>query len=271
MKLPFKVETLDKVDAAFHKLYTERDGQFVFSGVDGMKTAEDIERLQGALTKERADHKRIKERFSVLGDRDVNELLSELDKLEEYKQAAEGKLDDNKLNSMVETRLKSRVAPLERDRDNLTKQLKEALEQVGAFEQRERTRTIHDAARAAIAKSTGFVPGASEDVLLYAERMLEIDDRGNVVSRDSVGVTPGVDPVVWLQEMQSKKPYWWGTTSGGGASNGRGAGGAGGDNPWTAAGWNMTKQGQLYKENPERAAQLARSAGTTIGGAKPVK
>jgi hypothetical protein len=31
----------------------------------------------------------------------------------------------------------------------------------------------------------------------------------------------------------------------------------------------MTEQGRIYRENPERAQQLAVSAGTTIGGPRP--
>jgi hypothetical protein len=31
----------------------------------------------------------------------------------------------------------------------------------------------------------------------------------------------------------------------------------------------MTRQGQIHRESPERAAQMAKMAGTEIGGARP--
>ncbi|QFR59625.1 hypothetical protein P6F33_gp24 [Pseudomonas phage Quinobequin-P09] len=98
--------------------------------------------------------------------------------------------------------------------------------------------------------------------------MLEVNEEGKVVTRDGVGVTPGIDATVWLTEMQSKKTHWWGPSQGGGAGGNR-SGSGGGANPWSADGWNMTEQGRILKENRSRAEQMAKSAGTTIGGPRP--
>jgi hypothetical protein len=42
-------------------------------------------------------------------------------------------------------------------------------------------------------------------------------------------------------------------------------------NPFTKSGWNVSKQGSVFKTNPELCARLARAAGVAIGATKPVK
>lgn len=42
------------------------------------------------------------------------------------------------------------------------------------------------------------------------------------------------------------------------------------DNPWSAAGWNITKQGQLLKViGADKATQMAKSVGSFVGATKP--
>lgn len=268
MPLKAIVDSLDDVPEHFHELYTEKNGKYEISGIEGIKTQADIDRLQSALTKERNDHKAVKERFSVFADRDPTEILGILDRVPELEAAAAGKIDDAKLNEMVESRLKTRVAPLEREKGTLAQKLTEYEQRVQMYETKERTRTIYDEVRSAIGKTQGFQQSAVEDALMFAERMLEVTEDGKVVTKDGVGVTAGVDATVWLSDMQNRKPHWWGPTEGGGATGNRGTGG-GGSNPFSHAGWNMTEQGKLYRENPARAEQLAKAAGTSIGGARP--
>jgi hypothetical protein len=45
----------------------------------------------------------------------------------------------------------------------------------------------------------------------------------------------------------------------------QGAGtGVGGKNPWSKDSWNMTEQGKIFRENPERAQRLAAEAGVEL-------
>lgn len=268
LKATYSAEDFESVDGAFRDLYEERDGHFILTGIEGIKTEQDVAKLSEVVRKERALTANYRKQFDKLGGRDVDEILAELDQIEAYKAAAESKgVDEN----VIETRLKSKLAPIQREKDQLAKQYAEAQELLGQYQQKERVRTIHDSVRSAIAKSAGFLGQAAEDALMYAERMLEIDETGRVVTKDSVGVTPGIDATVWLQEMQQRKPYWWGESKGGGATGGKSSGGVTGDNPFSHAGWNVTAQAKLVRENPERAAQMARSAGTSIGGPRPQK
>lgn len=268
MKLKAIVASLTDVPAEFHVLYTERNGQFEMTGVDGMKTQADIDRIQVSLVKERNDHKALKDKVATLG-RPIEEIIPILDKVPELEAAAKGNIDEGKINEIVESRIKVRIAPLEREKQTLTEKVNELTGTVGKYEKRETMRSIGDTVRGAAVKAK-VVDSAIEDINLLAERVFEIDETGRVTAKEGVGCTPGITPEVWLTEMQDKRPHWWGPSTGGGA-RGNAGGCGGGVNPFTAANWNMTEQGRIYTENPARAEQLAKSAGTTIGGPKPAK
>ena len=272
MALKIIEETLDSVDAPFHSLYTEQDGKFVLTGVEGLKTQEDINRLTVSLTKERNDHKATKEKYApiVALGKDPNEIVSLIDRIPELEELAKGKIDDTKIEQIVETRLKAKLTPVERALE-AEKQRATLFEQENkTFKERERTGKIHDALRKA-AIETKIRPEAVDDALLLAERYFELDETGVVIGKsDMSGVSPGIDPIAWFIENQSKRPYLWGDSFGGGAG-GSGNNFAGVVNPWTADNWNLTEQGKILQANPKRAEQLAASAGTTIGGKKPIK
>lgn len=267
MKLKAIVDTLDDVPAQYHALYTEKNGKWELTEIEGVKTQADVDRLQSALSKERNDHKATKEKYAALGDRDIDEVITQLDRIPELEAASAGKVDDAKLEELVEGRLKTKLAPIEREKAQLTQKVQELTGAVEQYVAADRTRKIHDEVRKA-ATSSKVLPEAFEDALMLAERVMELDEEGRVIVRDGVGFTPGVDPAVWLSDLQSKRPHWWGPSQGGGAA-GNNRSGVNGTNPWSADGWNLTEQGKILRENRTRAEQMAASAGTTIGGPRP--
>lgn len=261
------LDSLEGVETHFHSLYTERNGKYELTGIEGVKTQADIDRLQTALTKERNDHKTLKDRFATFGDRKPEDIIAALDRIPELEAAAKGNLDEAKLNEIVEGRIKSRLAPVERQAQTLQQQLSEANASLEMLRTKDSLRIVTDAVRGAASKLK-VVDSAVEDVTLLAERLFTIDETGAVVTKDNVGVTPGISADVWLTDMQAKRPHWWGPSQGGGAGGNRG-GGSGVTNPWSKDSWNLTEQGRIYKENSGKAEQLAKAAGTTIGGPKP--
>lgn len=209
------------------------------------------------------------EKYKALGDLDPTDILAKLDKYPELEAALAGKTDDEKINAIVEARVKTKLGGVERERDTWKAKAAEQEKTIESFTTAERNRKIQSAATAA-ARTAKVLEHAFEDVGILAERVLDIDEDGNVVTKDNVGVTPGLTPEQWLVELQAKRPHWWGPTSGGGASGGRGAAG-GGANPWTADNWNVTEQGRIYSQDPKRADSLAKAAGTVVGGRRPAK
>lgn len=263
------VDTLEELDASLHEHYRKDDklGKFVLdiADLDGMPR---VRSLKDEAAQARIANKDVKTRlatFEAFGT--LEDIQAKLDKYPELEAAAKGNLDDTKINDIVEGRIKSRMAPIERQAATLQQQLSESNASLEMLRQKDSMRIVTDAVRGAASKLK-VVDSAVEDVTLLAERLFTIDETGAVVTKDNVGVTPGIAADVWLTDMQAKRPHWWGPSQGGGAGGNRG-GGSGVTNPWSKDSWNLTEQGRIYKENTGRAEQLAKAAGTTIGGPKP--
>lgn len=270
-------DNIDDIPEVYRDLYTEKAGKFELTGISGVKTQADFDRVYSSLTKEKNDHaaaKQALEPWSALGD--LEELQTKLDRIPELEAAAEGKLDDAAIDEIVNRRLegtlKSREAPLQRQISQLTKDNTTLAEENAAFKAADVKRSIHDSVRKELTDQK-VIPEAHEDALFLAERVFEVrEDDGAIVTRDGVGVTPGVEAGVWLQDMQEKRPHWWPASQGGGAQGGgrAGAGMQGASNPWSSEGWNVTKQMEVARtKGRDYASQMAVAAGTTLTGGRP--
>lgn len=268
MKLKKVYEAEADIPADVLSFYEERDGKWHLTlEIEGSANQDDVTRLNGALTKERNDHRLAKEKlrkFEGLGD--VDEVQAKLDRLDDLSDG--DKLpDEEKVNREVERRLRAKTAPLERQ----IKQAQDAL--VEAERERDETkgtlrgRTISDEVRVAASRAK-IIDSAVDDVLMYGNSIFEVGEDGNVVTRDGLnGVTPGLKPEAWLSDMKEKRPHWWPTSQGAGSTGGKG--GTSLDNPFTAEAWNVTEQGRIAATDMAKAERLAKLAGTTLGGSKP--
>jgi hypothetical protein len=262
--LKLSVDSLDGVEDSFHELYTERDGKYELTGIEGMKTQKDIDDIKTALGKERDAHKKTKEKLQEYDDiRDLgissNEILSKLDRVDELEAAAADKIDDDKINDMVEKRLRLKIAPIQREKDKAIRERDEVLALNEEYKQKDVVRTIHEHVQKAALEGK-VVNTALEDVKMIAEKVFQVTDDGMVVTKDNAA-----DPNTWLGDMQKSRPHWFPASTGGGANgNTNNTGGA--NNPFAKDTFNLTEQGRLVKESPEKARQLAKQAGTTIPG-----
>ena len=285
--MPVKLKTIyekeDEIPDGFGDLYAERGGKFELVGVEGVKTQADIDRVNAALVKERNDHKQVRERLQAFGEIDPTTLPALQEELADAKArldslTAEGKLDETKVEERINAAINRAVGPLNRDKESLNRQLETAKKAVADKEteiatvkqeqQQERIRLqIRDAVTGG---KMPVLPTAVDDAVLVGESQFEFVD-GKLVTKDANGLTPGLTPAEWAKDMQERKPHWWPQSVGGGAPGGRGGGLTMKENPWSAEGWSITKQGQIYKESPEKAAQLAERAGSKIGATRPSK
>lgn len=277
MALKTVLEKLEDVPEVFREHYVETEDpktkvkQYVL-GIEGT-----IDPLPGvkALRSENGGY-RIKVRdletkygkFDAFKDMDPTEILAKLDRIQELETAAGGKLDEKAIEAIVEGRIKTKISPLERQLAAVTAERDGFKVKTEEFTAKEKTRMISDAVREAALK-VKMQPEAVEDAIMYAERIMEVNEDGFVSVKDKVGFTPGLDVANWLTDMQPKRPHWWGPSQGGGARGGNGSGGPGGDNPWSHEHWNVTRQNQQYNADPKRAEQLAVNAGTKLGGSRP--
>lgn len=265
-------EEFESAVAEHHRdLYEQRGEEMLLIGFEGMKTEADVSRVQTALEKERGDHKTTRANYNaLLGGRDHETALAIIDGHDELKAQFEAakKPDDERINTLVEARIKSRLTPLERERDALKTRAAELENENVSFKKDAKTRRIHSALDLAMkggqdGKGPKVLDVAREDVLLAAERVFDETEDGNIATKD------GIDPVAWLYDVAPKKPHWFPPAEGGGSKGPGNGGGSYPNNPWSKGHWNKTEQGAIYKENPQRAEQMAKAAGSSITAVHP--
>lgn len=273
--LELQYDTKEEIPAGYEALYSEKGGKWVLTEVKGMKTEADVTRLNSALVKERNDHKQAKDALrnleSSFDGLTIDQVKDKLDSIPTLEAAAAGKLDNTKIEELVNQRLNVKVAPLQRqlaEKDNELKQSKVELEN---FKKKDTNRKIVDAVRSA-ARETKIRDSALSDLELNAERDFEVDkDTGEIRVRDGVAITAGLSVTEWLKERQQKNPHWWPESNGGGANGNRGKViGLEGGNPWSHEHWNLTKQGEIIRKDRALATRAAAQAGVSmVGGKRP--
>jgi hypothetical protein len=283
MRLKTIYDTADEIPEGYADLYTERNGRWELTAVEGVKTQADIDRVQAALVKERNDHKQTKAAFAPFEGLDVETVVANQHKLEEVTAQLEainkdGRVDEAKLEPIIAARIKQAVAPLERDKVNLERKVdtlsktvhekdSEVLNLKSSITMDSIERTVREAAAQEKVQVT-----ALDDVVLRGSRIFEKTEDGRVITRDVPGTIPGLSPKEWLKDMADKAPHWWPASVGGGSQGGGGPRGTygGSNNPWSKEGWNLTKQGALVRQlGEQKASEIAAQAGAKIGQTRP--
>ena len=259
MKIKARYENREDIPEEFAGLYSEINGGWELTGVEGIKTADDVARVQDTLKKERelrrAAERNLKQ-YQGLGEFDS--LLEMADRFPELEALAAGKADDDKIQEIAEKRASRLINPLKRDLEALKAERDELAQTNQKFIEDNRVRTIEDHVRQAATKAK-VRDTALDDVLMYARANFTVEE-GAVIANDASGLG-GYTPDAWLGEMADKKPHWWPTPTGGGAQGAGGAPGSVQKNPFAGENWNITEGMKLYKTRPAEAKRLAVAAG----------
>lgn len=270
--LEISYDSMDAVPEGFAALYAENDGKAVLTHVNGMKTSTDIAKLQEGNRKEREEHKTTKDALALWKDfGKPEEVRASLDRIPELEAAGGGKIDETKMEELVNARIGQKTAPLERtigDKDKLIGTLQD---ENASLKQSIERRDLHEQVRT-IGTEMKIQSTAMPDAEMLAGAYFERDpDTGAFITKaDVVGVEPGLDIKQFMKVMQQQRPHWWPNSQGGGAGGGDAAALDGKANPWSHGSWNMTEQGKVVTEHGmEVAERLAKSAGTQVGGLKP--
>lgn len=228
--LALLVDKIDDVPEAQRPFYVEKDGKFHLD-VSGI---EDTSGLKSALEKERktakdeaAARKALEKRYEGIDPEKVRQFMANLDRDDETRLIAEGKIDQV---------FDKRTEKLRKDYE---KKLEDAA--TGTAAEKKRTekyqqRVLDNHIRAAATK-VGIHPHAIEDALFRARAIFVLDEEGDAVQLGSDGKPVyGKDgkqpfnPTEWLEGMKEVAPHWFPAGStGGGASGGDGNRGAGGN------------------------------------------
>lgn len=256
MKLKAQISKLDEVDAAYHSLYEQKGDVYVLLPIEGMKPETEFNTVHTALGKEREDHRKTKADLATAKTAS-SEATAKVTELQAIVDAGGGA----DIAKQVEARVSQQVAPLQRKLAEAENAVKERDATITKYEAKARADTIGAAISAACGKSD-VRDTAISDAVMLGSSIFEIQDGVPITRADVAGVTPGISPDVWLAGLKDSKPHWFKESSGGGAANG---GQRGVVNPWTAAHWNLTEQGKVLRQDPSKAEQMAKAAGSSIG------
>lgn len=250
-------DSLDKVPSQFASLYTEKDGKFVIQ-VNGLVAQENVQRLESALRKERSDHKGTKEKFSALSALDItpDEIITRLDEYDVLK-AGEGAKSGKFTEEEVNARIKAALAPVERNLAAITAERDTLTSSVAEYKEKDTRHNIREQI-SKLREKVGLRSVAQDDVYRFVREVCEINEQGELVTKENCGVSPYLSLESLLKDCVNDRPHWYESTSGGGATGGKGASGA--NNPWSESNWNITEQARLIQSNPEQAQALANSA-----------
>ncbi|HEX5039663.1 MAG TPA: hypothetical protein VFW95_05965 [Candidatus Limnocylindria bacterium] len=248
------------------------------------KATEGLKNTNKALKDEKkalADaQKAMLDQFSTLGGAEgVKKLLEQNAKLRETE---EGKLlTEGKHQEWLDLK----TAALRKDTENQIKAVRDeatkvATERDAAIGELRTLRLSVDVSKAmAESKVRTDSPGLQDDILAAAEKVFTWDpDRKVMVIKDEdEGVVFGKDGKTpktvseWLVEQQESRRHWWGESVSGGAGGSVHLKNMG-DNPWSEANWNVTKQGEVVRTRGMDVAQkMAKAAGSHIGAIAPAK
>jgi len=273
MTLSIEHDKLENIPENYRDLYTERDGKFYCTGIAGIKTQVDIDRMNVGLEKERTDHKETKEKlrpWTSLGIEAVD-VTAKLDRFGELEIAAAGNKEemDKQLEALTEARITSRLAPVERQNKTLQDKYDDLLKETEGLRIERIQRVVRDDI-AVSAKKAGVDPDSMSDIEIVSSLVFETGDGGVVTKKNPYGFPEGLNSELFFQEAKTLRPKWYPPAVGGGAAGTKG-GVKFSDNPWGKDSWNVTNQGRIYKEHgQEKAEAMARAAGTVLGGPKPV-
>lgn len=208
------------------------------------------------------------EKFTAaLGDHDpdqVKEMLDRLAKDEEARLAAEGKTDEliKRRTERIESKHKAEI-------EKLTKQQQEVAQERDALQAKVEDLIVGGQARDHFVKAGGL-EAATEDAEYRARKLFRLEN-DTPVARDAEGnLIQGRDGPLTMEEYMSdelrqKAPHLFRQATGSGARGNDSGGSSGGEpNPWKPDSLNLTRQAQLLREDPERAARLKRAAGHPV-------
>lgn len=135
--------------------------------------------------------------------------------------------------------------------------------------QRENDRLAIRGAILTEAYALGVATSALDDVQNRSERHFQRTD-GKIISTD------GMLPREWIESLKKTAPHYWPesnlSTDNKPPEEKRElpAEFKGSSNPWSKDGWNITKQGQVFRDHGEAVAnRLATLAGVTVDALKP--
>jgi hypothetical protein len=240
----------------------------------------DLQIPTGLVPKKKVDEFRktnvtLKKKLEAFGDLDPEEAKEAVSKKEELdtriaeaEAAAEGNSAE-KIREKAEELANQRVEKVKKTHDA---QLAAVVGERDKLKNKLETKTLADALRAA-GTSAGVRAEAIDDLIARGTGTFKVDENGSLIALESDGETPRLNdrgdafgPSDFVGQLTKSAPHLFGETKGS-ETRGSGAGSsasASGINPWMKETLNVTMQGKIMSEDPQRAKALAAKAGKVL-------
>jgi hypothetical protein len=267
-------DNAEEIPTEYASLYTERNGQFELSGIEGIKTAGDVDRLSTALSNERNAHKSTKAQYGWVGDLSSDDVQGMRDAQEDLRHqldvAPQG-LTNEQVEERANTMASRQTRAMERELAGIRNERDAHAAAIQLHEGAAAQRNIRDAVDSSLTgkHALSIVDSAKEDIVPFAERIMTVDSQGQVVTRDGVGFEPGLPFSEVLAELQAsgRRSHWFPANQGAGATGSApGNTPSVGTNPFSADSFNLTDIGKVVKADPARARTMAKAAGVDPAG-----
>jgi len=273
MKLQATYDQKEDIPEQYVDLFKQKGEKWCIE-IEGVTTEANVQRLEFSLQKERTENAKLREEAKLHGKtpEEVQTLIEELEAAKATIESGGDKKTEEQIEKIVEARVRTKVGPLERQVQKLTKERDDSVGATLKLTDEIKTGKIELAIRAAAEKAK-VIPSAIGDLVMRGKpqfELIEQDGKVSVVTKDGIGVTPGLGPDGWIEELAPLAQHYWPANVGAGAGGGGLTLGITEKNAWTKANWNMTEQGQIFKKyGSEKTQQLAKAAGSFVGATKP--
>lgn len=258
-KIQLVYASQEEIPEPLKEYYAESGGKYHLQA-DGMKTQEDINRVEAAITRERERRVDIQKELDKYKEVDLEkwEKVKDLDPSgkpdADFKERERELLDRFK---QKETELSDQI---EAEKNKARNYIRETYQRRILSEKFGFTdpRRLSDFMRAINSDDPDFAP------LRRTLDTVEVADEGGqfrIVGgeyKDEKGAMEAIERVAGAELAKHYRPAP--DNAGGGAGN-KGGGGSGGDNPFHKDTRNRTEAGKLIRENPDEARRLAKAAG----------
>ena len=265
MALKAVIEKKEEVPEGAESFYEEEDGKYVLK-VEGFTEKSKLDEFRESnidLRKQLDEATGKIDTFKGIDPVSAREALTKMQQVENKELMDKGQFDE--LLAKKDSEYGGKIEALTKrasEQENSAKKYKEELE----------TYRVTSAIQQAVNEAGTPQSSAVADILARASNSWSIDEKGNLFCIDSEGKarysengTQYMSPQEWSKELIANAPHLFVSSTGSGANGSGELGGKGtGTNPWKKDAQNLTKQGEIYKDNPTLAKQLAGEAGVTL-------
>lgn len=250
MGIQLQYEKSDDIpEMSVKELFAEKDGKMVFTGVEGLKTQSDIDKLNEALRKERNDHSLLKEsmkKFDGVDLEEVRALKNKVISLEEL--TKNSSQSEESISAIVEKRL-----AIERADD--LKKLEEANNRIGELESFKFGRELGEQIKSNLSDRIASEHQSTVSYILKNNSERQADGTYLLKDCSEFGLTSGMTLEQAVSKLSETNPVFAPKNT---AGHGKGATGTTGaiKDPFSKENFSMTEQHKLYKENPAEYERL---------------